>query len=372
MRRFKSVVLTLVLTASMLSLADCSAVKNLLQKPVDDKTLVTEIQAKLFADPVLKARDIRVTAQNGVVTLAGSVGTDLEKAATERFASQVEGVKSVQNELAVGDAMAAATAPPAVATPPSASPAPAVEQKPAKRTGHFRPFGANKSAHDSAENNPPDNSSASADMSSNQAASPPDDTSAPANPAQNAAPAQPASPPPPPPPVTSTLPAGTVITVRMIDGIDSSRNHAGEEFAATVATPVVQNGKVVIPTGSDARVRLVQATSAGHMSGRSELQVELIGLAVNNVTYNVETSVNQTKGASRGTRTAETIGGASALGALIGAIAGHGKGAAIGAGVGAAGGTAVQAGTKGEQVKVSPESKLDFTLKVPVTITLPE
>jgi hypothetical protein len=167
-----------------------------------------------------------------------------------------------------------------------------------------------------------------------------------------------------------TIPAGTVITVRMIDSIDSSRNRPGEEFAATVDAPVVVDERVVIRRGADARVRLVEARSAGRMTGRSELQVELVGLAIGNQIYATESGVVQKVGASRGTRTAATVGGGAALGTLIGAIAGKGKGAAIGAAVGAGAGTAVQASTKGQQVQVPAETKLDFTLKVPITVTM--
>ena len=77
----------------------------------------------------------------------------------------------------------------------------------------------------------------------------------------------------------------------------------------------------------------------------------------------------QEKGASRGKRSAEVIGGGAALGALIGAIAGGGKGAAIGAAAGAGGGTAVQAMTHGQQVKIPSETRLDFTLHAPVAVT---
>jgi outer membrane lipoprotein SlyB len=74
-------------------------------------------------------------------------------------------------------------------------------------------------------------------------------------------------------------------------------------------------------------------------------------------------------GSSRGKRTAETVGGGAAIGALIGAIAGGGKGAAIGAGVGAAGGGTVQAVTKGQQIKIPSETRLDFRLENPVEVT---
>jgi hypothetical protein len=158
--------------------------------------------------------------------------------------------------------------------------------------------------------------------------------------------------------------------VRLIDGIDSSRNHAGDEFAATVEAPVVVGDRVVIPRNSDARVRLVESRSAGHMTGRSELELELAKVSVGNNAYNVETGFFKQEGASRGKRTAETVGGGAALGALIGAVAGKGKGAAIGAAIGAGAGTAAQAATHGQQVRVPSETKLDFTVKTPFTVTL--
>ena len=133
-------------------------------------------------------------------------------------------------------------------------------------------------------------------------------------------------------------------------GIDSSENQAGEEFAATVSSPVVMGDRVVIPKGSDAVVRLMQAKSAGHMTGRSELHLELVEITVNGTSYNVRSSAFSQAGASRGKRTAETVGGGAAVGALIGAIAGKGKGAVIGAGVGAAAGTGVQAATDRKSV----------------------
>ena len=58
------------------------------------------------------------------------------------------------------------------------------------------------------------------------------------------------------------------------------------------------------------------------------------------------------------------------LGALIGAIAGRGRGAAIGSVAGAGTGAAVEARTHGQQVKIPSETKLSFTLKSPVTVTV--
>jgi hypothetical protein len=165
-----------------------------------------------------------------------------------------------------------------------------------------------------------------------------------------------------------TIPAGTHITVRMIDSVDSKRARPGDEFAGTIAEPVVVGDRVAIPKGSEAKTRLVEAKTAGHIKGKSELELELTQLTVNGQDYSVETGLYTAQGASRGKHSAKVIGGGAGLGALIGAIVGGGKGAAIGAAAGAGGGTAVEAATHGEQVKVPSEAKIEFTLKNSLTI----
>jgi len=57
------------------------------------------------------------------------------------------------------------------------------------------------------------------------------------------------------------------------------------------------------------------------------------------------------------------------LGALIGGLAGGGKGAAIGAAAGGGAGVGLQAFTKGKQIKIPSETRLDFTLQQPFDIT---
>lgn len=166
-----------------------------------------------------------------------------------------------------------------------------------------------------------------------------------------------------------TVRAGTVITVRMIDSVDSKTSRPGDEFAATVAEPVVVGDHVVIPQGSEATTRLIEVKSAGHLKGQSELELELTQLTVDGKAYSVSTAVHTEKASSQGKRSAKVIGGGAGLGALIGAIAGGGKGAAIGAAVGAGAGTAVEASTRGKQVKVPSEAKVDFILKNALTIS---
>jgi hypothetical protein len=156
----------------------------------------------------------------------------------------------------------------------------------------------------------------------------------------------------------------------MIDGVDSSVNHAGEIFHASLEAPLVIGNEVVVPKGADIYVRLVSASSAGHMTGKSELHLELIKMEFQGRSYPLVSSTYSLTGDSRGKNTAAKVGAGAVIGTLIGAIAGGGKGAAIGAGVGAAGGGVYQASTHGKQVKIPSETKLDFQLDQPVTVTV--
>ena len=155
----------------------------------------------------------------------------------------------------------------------------------------------------------------------------------------------------------------------MIDAIDSEVNHTGEIFRASLDAPLVVDNEIVVPTGTDVYVKLVDARSAGHISGRSELRLQLVRMQFQGKSYTLASNDYEQVGTSRGKRTAATVGGGAALGALIGAVAGGGKGAAIGAGVGAAAGTGVQVLTKGKQIRIPSETKLDFRLEAPVEVS---
>lgn len=183
--------------------------------------------------------------------------------------------------------------------------------------------------------------------------------------------------PPPPPPKPEpvirrvVLPSGTLVNVRMIDSIDSGSDHVGQAFKASMASPVVVDGETVIPKGADVFVKLVDMKSAGNMTGTSELKVQLDRLFVDNKSYVVESNTFTQTGANQTTKTAKTVGIGTAIGAVLGGITGGKKGAVIGAGAGAGAGTAVEAATKGEQVRIASESALTFRLEAPIQVTLP-
>ena len=161
---------------------------------------------------------------------------------------------------------------------------------------------------------------------------------------------------------------GTVISVTMDQSINSKTANPGDHFEASVAAPVVIEGKQVIPAGASASGTVTVAKSAGRFAGNAQLGIVLDSVTVKGETYRIETAsvVRSSKG--RGKRTAIGTGIGAAAGAAIGAIAGGGKGAAIGAGAGAGAGTAGTALTGERYITIPAESKHNFRLTQPLEV----
>jgi hypothetical protein len=171
---------------------------------------------------------------------------------------------------------------------------------------------------------------------------------------------------------TYVLSAGTQVSVRTEDTINSATAAEGQTYAAEITDDVLDaSGDVVVPRGSNAQIVIRSAAKGGHFHGQSDLVLDLQSISVEGQQYAISTSDLQEKGKQglgANKRTAEFTGGGAALGAIIGAIAGGGKGAAIGAGAGAGGGALTQILTKGGSIKVPAETVLTFQLDKPVRI----
>ena len=164
------------------------------------------------------------------------------------------------------------------------------------------------------------------------------------------------------------VPAGTRLSVRTIDAIDSAKNQVGDRFEASLEEPLIVDGKVVLPKGASVYGRLEEAKTSGTFNGKSELRLALTEIVVNGQTVPLVSREYELSGKSRGASTAKRTVGGAAVGSIIGAIAGGGKGAAIGAGVGGAAGAGSEIITKGDQVKIASETLLDFTLEQNMSI----
>jgi hypothetical protein len=164
------------------------------------------------------------------------------------------------------------------------------------------------------------------------------------------------------------VPEGTAIRVSLDHSISSASSQAGDSFQATLADPVVVNGKTVIPAGSRAQGALINAKESGRLSGRAYLQLALTSIEVNGDRYDVNTTSVSRTGGSHKKRNWGWIGGGAAGGTVIGALAGGGKGALIGGPVGAGAGVAVAAITGKKNTGYRAEQELTFRLTEPLSV----
>jgi len=168
-----------------------------------------------------------------------------------------------------------------------------------------------------------------------------------------------------------SLPAGSSISVRTAETINSQSAVQGRTYPATIVQDILdETGKVAIPRGSEAALVIRQVNEGGTLSN-GNLVLDLDSIRVNGRRYVVNTvdmNAKDPNGIGKNKRTAEMVGGGAVLGTLLGAIAGGGKGAAIGAIAGAAAGGGVQVLTKGHEIRVPAETVLNFRLEEPLAL----
>jgi hypothetical protein len=174
-----------------------------------------------------------------------------------------------------------------------------------------------------------------------------------------AAPAQPSS---------LTIRAGTEFHVVLDQTISSATAHSGDSFDASLIDPVSADGVVVIPRDAKVKGHIVAARASGRLSGVAELALTLDSVEIGGNGYNIQTDTISRRGSSHKKRDVIAIGGGSALGAIIGGIAGGGKGAAIGALAGGGAGTAGAAVTGKKNVALPDEARFTFRLEQPLTV----
>lgn len=158
-----------------------------------------------------------------------------------------------------------------------------------------------------------------------------------------------------------TLPAGTLLLVRMKDPI-SSKNPAGTPFTTKLEYDLVIGGTKAVPAGTVIYGKVLSSTQARRAVGHSSLDLRLTQISSGGSPVPIvssgfkEAGENSIKQAARG----------AAAGAAIGAIADGGDGAATGAAIGAT----VGALRRGEAITIPPGTLIEFTLTQPCTLTI--
>ena len=159
-----------------------------------------------------------------------------------------------------------------------------------------------------------------------------------------------------------------MFTVRLGETLGSKTSSTGQGFSATLAEPLMVDGKEVAPRGASASGTVVDAQPLGKFKGGARLELRLNSITLNGQQVAVRTSVIDRAIKGKGKRSAVMIGGGAGLGALIGGLAGGGKGAAIGAGAGAAAGTGGAVFTGNKEIVLPAETALSFKLLDAVTL----
>jgi hypothetical protein len=321
-----------------------------------DGDLQSAVASALTHDAMLKNQPVTAYTANGVVTLTGTVETQQRQEA-ETVAANVKGVSGIQNNITVtgSESSQAQTAPPPPADAQQAPPPPPADAQQAPPPP------------------PPDTQQPAATPDSQQIPPPPP----PDEPAQPAAPRAPYAPYPqrgygqPYPQQTSgpvTIPAGTLLQIRISEPLDIAKLQDGAAFQATAASDVFEGNVLAIPRGAVLQGTVVKVKKPGALGGSGELQLQITGVSLSGKSFPVVSDIWSNRSPNKAGYTAGNTVGGAAVGAIIGGILGRGAGAAIGAAVGGGAGLAASAGTNGPRLYLPPETLLNFHLTSAVTV----
>ena len=167
---------------------------------------------------------------------------------------------------------------------------------------------------------------------------------------------------------TITIPDNTVLDVTLGTALASDSSRVEERVRGSVASPVVIDGRTVIPAGAALTGHVTHVDDSDKIKGRAELAFQFTRLTTGSVTYDIDTKPLFYRAEGTKKDDAVKIGVGAAAGAVIGAITGGKKGAAIGSAVGGAAGTGVVLATDGKEVRLAEGRKLKVSLSNPLTI----
>ena len=331
---------------------------------VPDAQVEANVLSALAGAPSLADQPISTTTTYGTVTLTGTVKDDASKKLAAQLASTSPGVKKVVDSLEIGDIGTVAAAPDGSAPMPNAAPAP-------DQSAQGAPT----------EQGQPDQGQP---QQGNQAYAQQRNPNCPPAFTPDGRP----YPPPPgcettnqPAPAPSqyyqgqaggqqvTIPAGAHIQVRVSQGMDGKHTKVGTTFNGVLMNDVMAGGAIALPRGAAVAGVVVDAKSAGNLTGSGALALKLTSISFGGQQYPLESAIWGMNGPSKTGRTVSNTIGLGIMGALIGGAVGGGSGAAVGAVAGGTAGVASSAASPGPQAYVPSESLLNFTTAQDVSVT---
>jgi hypothetical protein len=175
-------------------------------------------------------------------------------------------------------------------------------------------------------------------------------------------------------PARHVIPAGTVLRLRVTHGFGSDISRIEDPVTATLARPLVIDGRTVLPAGSTASGYVSEATRPGKVKGRGRVAVRFTRLdpagPAGNDAYSIRTRPWVAVAPATKKKDALTIGIPAAGGAAVGALIDGKKGAGIGAAIGGGAGTATVLSTRGKEVRIGRGAIISVRLSEPLTVDL--
>jgi hypothetical protein len=352
-------------------LASGTAIAQTKPATVPDAQIEANVLKALAGAPELADQSITSTTVYGTVTLNGTVRDEPSRDLAEHLAANAAGVQKVVDQLTIAAPGAVGNDSQSIGTNPNL-----------QSDGTIAPQQGQ---------NPPQNSA------------PPQQGQYPAPPPANTYPQQQPGQYPPPPPQAGqyppygppyrqpyppqypqypqrpyvaqkggdavVVPAGASLRVRINQGMSSKNTAPGTTFDGMVLSDVVAGGSIAIPRGASFQGTVVDSHTAGQLSGKGELKLQLTSVSFGGKVYPVATDFWWHQGVDKTPNTVGNTVGLAGVGALIGAVAGGGVGAAVGAGVGGIAGLGVSSATGRGEASLPPEAIVTFHLTQPTDVT---
>ena len=185
--------------------------------------------------------------------------------------------------------------------------------------------------------------------------------------------------------------AGTRILLRLTNSVNTKHTSVGDKVYLQTAAPLFIDRRLVVPVGSYVNGTVVESSRAGHIKGKSALNLRFESLILPNGTKrdfisragsvdsqgNLDRTEGRIQGESNKGSNAKTIGqttsAGAGIGSLGGAIAGHtGAGLGIGAAAGAVAGLAGVLASRGPDVILAAGTTMELVLDRDMVFTAEE
>ncbi|MCJ8321412.1 MAG: hypothetical protein MJK12_17380 [Colwellia sp.] len=155
-----------------------------------------------------------------------------------------------------------------------------------------------------------------------------------------------------------SVPAGTVVMIKMSTSVDSKKHNTGHRFTARLEADLMAGNVVVAPRGSTIYGVVAEAKQSGRATGSSSLELTFTDIMINNQMKPILTSGVKAVTESTGKATV----GRTARLAAVGGLANGSKGAKNAAKVG----LGVSLLTSGNSINIPAGTLLEFQLAAPL------